>query len=351
MPCSIHSLPNEILIQILAPFPVRSLLSIAPTSPRFSSLILRILHYRLLLAASLGSHKLILEAYHPIRKYSEPYLFCTYLSTPGLSSAHEGEGSLYENTTVGGRFSKLNQLYSCFRPERPGVEGNVPKRPYLAGGTGSQADSSSASQPIFTDNGDGGNQKIEHIINLDSHELFSQFCTIANLVTIGPRRGVFLSVVNVEDKVMRVWREWLEERARASREEEKRQSKNKQRREAATEATNFDTTVEETELQEQKHEQARDIGSSPSILWTDHNRNVGLLVTIKDRKWRAGPGPLLVSADEEQPASYSIEIKELVVRTTHLMLAVEETQGQQTNISGKAMIFGSFARAADATTA
>ena len=199
-------------------------------------------------------------------------------------------------------------MYSCFRPERPGVEGNVPKRPYPAGGTGSQADSSSSSQPIFTNDGDGGDQKIEHVINLDSHELFSQFCTIANLVTIGPRRGVFLSVVNVEDKVMRVWREWLEERARASRKEEKRGNKNKQRQEAATEATNFDPTVEETELQEQEHEQARDIGSSPSILWTDHKRNVGLLVTIRDRKWRAGAGPLLVSADEEQPASYSIEI-------------------------------------------
>ncbi|KAF7508832.1 hypothetical protein GJ744_008709 [Endocarpon pusillum] len=389
MPCSIHSLPNEILIQILTPFLVRSLLSIAPTSPRFSSLILRILHYRLLLAASLGSYKLILEAYHPTRKYSEPYLFCTYLSTPGLSSTHEGEGSFYKHTTVGGQFSTLNQLYSFFRPERPGVEGNVPKRPYPAGGTGSQADPSSSSEPIFTNDGDGGNQKIEHIINLDSHELFSQFCTIANLVTIGPRRGLFLSVVTVEDKVMRVYRDWLEERAGASREEEKRKSKNKQRQEAATEATNFDPTIEGTELQEQEHEQARDIGSSPSILWTDDKRNVGLLVTIKDRKWRAGAGPLLVSADEEQPASYSIEIKgvssrptqiqfssfpviatsflnrhasklitcllalraELVVRTTHLMLAVEETQGQQTNISGKAMIFGSFASAANATTA
>lgn len=36
---------------------------------------------------------------------------------------------------------------------------------------------------------------------------------------------------------------------------------------------------------------------------------------------------------------------ELVVRTTHLMLAVEESMEQQMNVSGKAMIFGSFATA------
>jgi len=39
------------------------------------------------------------------------------------------------------------------------------------------------------------------------------------------------------------------------------------------------------------------------------------------------------------------------VRTTHLLLAVEETQGQHANVSGKAMIFGSFATATAAAAA
>ncbi len=289
---------SQILIQILTPFPTRTLLPLAPTSPRFSSLILRILHYRLLLAASLPSYKLILEAYHPTRKYSEPYLFCTYLGTPGLSPTHEGEGSLYEKTPEGKRYARLFQLYSRFRPERPGVEGSMPKRPYPAGGSGSQTDSGSSSQPVYANDGDGGDAKVEHVINLDSHELFSQFCTIANLVRVGPRRGVFLSVVNVEEKVMRVWREWLEAQARETREEEK--CRKTQREQVAGSLDN---------TQEQRTEQERDIPSSPSIIWTDHKRNVGLLVTIKDRKWRTRDAPILISAEEEQPVSYSIEIK------------------------------------------
>jgi hypothetical protein len=187
------------------------------------------------------------------------------------------------------------------------VEGNTPKRPYLAGGSGSQTGSGSSSQPLYSNGGDGGDQKIEHIINLDSHELFSQFCTIANLVKIGPRRGVFLSVVNVEEKVMRVWREWLESRSQASREEEMRK---RTEQEEPSEEINPDLTANDPKIP--TTEQEKSIPSSPSILWTDYKRNVGLLVTIKDRKWRnhaTTTGPILIPADEEQPASYSIEIK------------------------------------------
>ena len=36
-------------------------------------------------------------------------------------------------------------------------------------------------------------------------------------------------------------------------------------------------------------------------------------------------------------------VLELVVRTTHLMLAVEQSVDEQKNTSGKAMIFGNFA--------
>jgi hypothetical protein len=282
-------------------------LPLAPTSPRFSSLILRILHYRLLLAASLPSYKLILEAYHPTCKNTEPYLFCIYLGTPGLSPTHEGEGSLYDVSTDGQRYAKLGQVYSRFRPERPDVEGNMPKRPYPAGGSGSQTDSGSTSQPVYANGGDGGNEKVEHVINMDSHELFSQFCTIANLVKVGPRRGVFLSLVNVEDKVMRVWREWLEARARASREEEKKKNFKRMQREGES-STTIDAAADDD--RDVAGELEPDVSADPSMIWTDHRRNVGLLVSIRNRKWRPRDvGPILISADEEQPVSYSLEIR------------------------------------------
>ena len=90
-----------------------TLLPFCVVSRRFHRLILRILHFRLLLAAAAPEYKLILEAFHPTKRYTDPYLFCTYLGTDGLSSKHEGEGSLYEDcATESGRFAKLSSLYS-----------------------------------------------------------------------------------------------------------------------------------------------------------------------------------------------------------------------------------------------
>lgn len=48
-------------------------------------------------------------------------------------------------------------------------------------------------------------------------------------------------------------------------------------------------------------------------------------------------------ADDPFLTNVFLVLAELVVRTTYLMLAVEESVEQQMNISGKAMIFGSFA--------
>jgi hypothetical protein len=150
------------------------------------------------------------------------------------------------------------------------------------------------------------------VVHLDSHELFSQFCTIANLVTVGPRRGLFLSVVNVEDKVMRVWRAWLDERAQASRAEDAaRKDMSQQDEKTMTDANLAPICVAPVTNEESTPVEDSDISISPSILWTDHQHNLGLLVRIKDHKHVA---PLLIpssssSAEEDQPASYSIEIK------------------------------------------
>jgi hypothetical protein len=164
----------------------------------------------------------------------------------------------------------------------------MPKRQHPGGENGNQATPASSTQPVYANGGDGGDKKIEHTINLDSHELFSQFCAIANLVKVGPRRGVFLSVVNVEEKVMRVWREWLDERAKEYTQLKNRETRGRQNEDEAVLGC---------------------IADDKAILWTDHRRNVGLRVIIKERKWQSrDTGPILVEADEEQPVSYSVEI-------------------------------------------
>lgn len=159
-------------------------------SRRFHSLILRILHFRLLLAAALPDCKLILEAYHPSRTSGgNTYLYCTYLGTDGLSSKHEGEGSLYEDCAgEEGRFAKLGALYSRFRPERPTVTASMPLR-RIAGVAPIQSPTGETSQPIYADTGDGGSTKVSHVLNLDADELFGQFCAYPQLVRFGPRRA------------------------------------------------------------------------------------------------------------------------------------------------------------------
>lgn len=234
----------------------------------------------MLLAAAAPEYKIILEAYHPARRYTRPYLFCEYLGTDGLSSQHEGEGSLYEDCNgVAGRLGKLGALYSRFRPEHPDVEGTIPMRriagatPVLAqptDGTGSnQAEgwnqSAPPTTPIYRNAGDGGTKRVVHTINLDSGELFGQFCAYGSLVRLGPRRGVFLSTVNIVEPgagTIRVWRPWLVDRCKELYEAER----------AGTSAK---------ALEETSTARIPAFRSDPTILWTDFKKNVGLRVLVR----------------------------------------------------------------------
>jgi hypothetical protein len=259
-------------------------------SRRFHSIILRILHFRLLLAAALPDYKLILEAYHPSKRYSDPYLFCTYLGTDGLSSKHEGEGSLYEDCAgEEGRFAKLGGLYSRFRPERPGVSGSMPARRVAGAVPNNQSSASSTTTPIYANGGDGGTRKVTHIFNLDADELFGQFCAYASLVRLGPRRGVFLSNVHIVRSgqgVMRVWKQWLQDRAR-------------------------DLWQQEREESHQRYGPPAQLcpatGADKNIMWTDYRKNVGLRVAVRDQEGRC------YGADtcelDDTPVSFAIEIE------------------------------------------
>lgn len=233
-------------------------------------------------------------------------MFCTYLGTDGLSSEHEGEGSLYHGCeAIAGRLGKLSALYSRFRPENPDVEGTIPMR-RIAGATpvlsqppdgsdpspaGGWATSTGPSTTIYRNAGDGGNKKIIHPINLDSGELFGQFCAYASLVRLGPRRGLFLSTVNVVEPgqgTIRVWRQWLLDRCMES---------------ADTELMDVEDAEE---LRQSLTNTCPNFQQDKSILWTDYNRNVGLRVRVRHKN----PSVDLASVDDpdELPLSCDIEI-------------------------------------------
>ncbi|MCJ1245005.1 hypothetical protein MMC30_002206 [Trapelia coarctata] len=327
----ILSLPNELLIYILSPFSTKLLLPLAIVSRRFHDVVLRILHHRLLLAASLRDRKLILECYHPSSKNTEPYLFCDYLGTPGLSSEIEGEGDAYDETNGMGRLGRLGGLYSRFRPIRPEMEQRV-FRSHPAGDVPGHPGSSTIfpSGPSPTEQEPEG--LVSHSVHLDSHELFSQLCVVTNLVQLGPRRGVFYSFVNVADGVVRIFRNWLTSRAGETPGKASLASSENFEENGGKGFSEPESDIHDT------HTEAR-------MLWVDSRQNVGIRVRIKEMKW-ARDMPILLHQNEDPAVTYSMEYEELLIRTNHLLLAVERTIAEQSNVSGKAMIFGSFVRTA-----
>ncbi|KAG4437931.1 hypothetical protein IFR05_006601 [Cadophora sp. M221] len=294
----LETLPNEILMSMLSTFRTLELLPLTLTSHRFHSLIVRILHHRLLETAQLKDHKLILECFHPSTKLSTPYLFCDFIGTHPLNSS---SGETYEDDSVMGKLAKLNTLYSHFQPLKPDSDRRI-VRSHPAGG--------SFSMP----NGlvDQHDRFVCQNIHLESHELFSQLQTITSLVKVGPKRGLFLSSVNIGDSIMRIWRDWLADRARpvvCSGDGERSGETNKER--------------------------------GDRLRWADNNETVGLRLRVVEREEAT---PVLVRKDEDPPVSYTLQYEELVIKTTQLLLLVEQSIDQEVNHSGKAVVIGSWDR-------
>ncbi|PYH90216.1 F-box domain protein [Aspergillus ellipticus CBS 707.79] len=284
----LYSLPNEVLVQVLTSFSTRSLLRWATVSHRFHALILRILHYRLLVGASLREYKLILECFHPSSKLIEPHVFCTYLGTDGMSHLYDGKGSLYEDADTAQKLGRLSSVYSRFRPEV----------------TVEERSSGTRLVPLTDDEDESipGDLVVTRPINLEDFEDFSQLCVVVNIVKVMPGTNLLLSAHTVEDGVIRLFRDWL-------RDEEKR-------------------------LREFKPEGA---GKSP-MLWVDPNKSVGLKVRVRGKKFLNQRIPVLVHRDEEQFTSYELDIEELHIRAIHLLLTLEKSLEEQQNYY-KAVVF------------
>lgn len=300
---------SKLLINVLSLFSTRQLLPIACTCHRFHDLIIRIIHHRLIAAASLKDHKLVLECFHPSTKLITPYLFCDYLGTDGLSDDAVGEGDLYKDVKDTGRLGKMSGLYSHFRPVQP--EERMVWTRNAAGGV----------RPGLSPKSE--EELVSHNLDLESHELFSQLCTITNIVKVGPKRGLFLSCVNLGEGVIRVFRDWLSDRADAN-----------------------ERHIDTPEEREKR------------LLWADTEKHVGLRLKVLERE--EFPAPILFRHDEEATVFYKLQYEgmlkfcesngngtnpissELVIRTTQLLLNVEESLTREVEHSGKAIVIGSW---------
>ncbi|KAH2145888.1 hypothetical protein KXV35_000024 [Aspergillus fumigatus] len=304
----LYSLPNEVFVHILSPFSTRDLLPLATISHRFHDLVLRIIHYRLLLAAALKEYKLILECFHPSSKLTEPHVFCKYLGTDGLSDRYEGKGSLYEEVDTAKRLGRLTCLYSRFRPEvtieQMGTGARITPSSDLEGEPGKE------------------NPAVTRPVNLEDFENFSRLCVVASVVKVVPGTDLLLSTIEVVDGVVRLFRDWLRDQGQRS----------------SSDAPSNST--------------------DDSILWVDTGQNVGLKLRVRQKEVSQQQFPILIHRDEMPPASYEVDIEglgdtatsrsradadtyptaELHIRTTRLLLAVEQSQQDQRDYT-RAVIF------------
>lgn len=245
---------------------------------RFQNLIIRIVHGRLLLAASLKDRKLILECYHPSAQYTEPYVFCDYLGTPGLSDTVAGQGSIYEAHTGDGL---LRDLYSHFQPTRRRPDSNVPTTHPAGDIPGSRTSDLAAFRSERQRDTD---DEVKRIVNLDAQENFSQLVFSTDLVQLGPHQGLFTDIVRVNEKqTLRIFRRWAAHQAAQTQSQTARSSESKS-----------------SILQEK---------ADAVITWIDDTKKkAGLNIRVEEQKWRRA-APLLLRTDEEHSVSYSMELR------------------------------------------
>jgi hypothetical protein len=259
------------------------LLRLAVLSHRIYAIVLRILQNRLVAAAELESHSLLLECYHPSAKLTEPPYFCTYQGTEGLSVYEEPSES---DPNIAARLGVMRSMYSRFRPYRRELEtgGRRVKRPGDIPG--------SRTYPGTAKDKFKG-EVVKQTLSLEGHELFTQLMAQAHLSKIGPYNGLFTSFVEVEEGVLRVWREWLKD--------------------AAAKGSNADSQQETVEHKGKGKQAVNEIVeetvdlSDDRILWVGPSKNTGIRFNVRERKLRRDT-PILIRNDEDLPVSYDVEL-------------------------------------------
>ena len=268
---------SKVLIHVLDLIPTQWLLLTRLVCHRFSNLIARIIHGRLVRAALFTDRKLILECYHPSAQYTEPYLYCDYLGTPGLKDEIWDQARIHEVADdQAAKEGTLERVYSHFRPTRKDPEPKI-YRSHPAGDVPGSRTSEIANRVRKSSE----RSIVSQNVSLEAHELFTQLHFLVAVVQTGPRPGLFLSVENLIDKTQRIFRNWLAERAEAI------QNYKKYATNGVTDQLGYE---------------------ADRMLWIDQNRLVGLRLRVEEIKGRKTL-PILCRKDEDQAISYSLELE------------------------------------------
>ncbi|KJY00816.1 f-box domain-containing protein [Zymoseptoria brevis] len=323
----IFNLPNEILLNIFGLFRTDKLVAFAPTCRQFHSIILRLLHSRMQAATALDGHTLYLECYPPFAKWTTSKLFCAYLGTDGLQGLTD---ELQQSDGRIGHSKRMGELFCRFRPSNKEPDWTNIRRPHPAGDipgtrTYMSQDQMAAETAKLLDR----QTAVTTTITVDAHDLFSQLCTVGYLARREPLRGILSSIQDVCDGTIRVWRDWLSRQCETKR------------------WTDGEAIIVHHDSRESRGAAQATAGyidprKDPSILWINTVREqVGIKFRVKEQTWRREP-PVAFGSEAEMPVSYRVEMEEVLVRTSHLLLKMEEAREQSLNYGGKAIIFGSY---------
>lgn len=121
-------------------------------------------------------------------------------------------------------------------------------------------------------------------IQLGGYERFYELCVVANLVQVRPGTSLLLSVSNIQDGVVQLWREWLD-----------RQS---QKPKKVTQAAKKEG-VEEIQMP----------SDGDDMLWVDQAKTVGLKMRVRPKSWSLSMPVLMHIHDEgESPPAVGYEV-------------------------------------------
>ncbi|KAK5163265.1 uncharacterized protein LTR77_010851 [Saxophila tyrrhenica] len=326
IPRGIFSLPNEILLRIIDIFDTKSVAALTTLSRHFHCLALRVIHNRLQIASGLNGHEFYLECHPPATRLTASRMFCRKLGTEGLEELRQ---CIERGEQCSGQLKQAFALYSRFRPQHHepeagritwSVPGDIP---------GSRTHPSTNPEQRVP----GPEEAVSQTVSIDAGDLFSQLQTLAFL---GKRHYGFLtSFQEVSQSYIRVWRDWL---AKAC--ETKLWSDGEPivvHHEPATAGGGLKNGCDDSA-------ERLDPRNDPKVLWlSTRDQNVGIKFRVKERKYRrAAQAPILYASENELPVSYHVEFEEVIVRTTHLILVMEEAEKQLLNDTGRSVIFASI---------
>ncbi|WPG99336.1 Hypothetical protein R9X50_00215000 [Acrodontium crateriforme] len=334
VPRGLFDLPNEILLTVFNRFSVPDLVQFMTISRHIHSLILRLLHHRLQIAAGLAGYTLYVECFHPSAQWTPTAtkLFCVPIGGERLSDPSLDDQEVVDCVGAG---KKIAAHYSRFRPQ-----GNEPTYKKRRESTRRPGDiPGSRTYSLYQDSEEGtltgDDEAVCDTVTIDSHDLFSQLMTLSYIGQRDPGTGLLFKVQDIGEGTIRVWRDWLSQRC-----EKKTWTDGDP---IAIHHDSADTSDDKANSNRDNTVEKINPTKDCKVLWANtRDYNVGIKFRVKERKWDKDD-PLINSNDVDAAVSYVVEFEEVFVKTTHLLLELEKAEAMITNQSERAIVFGSFA--------